>query len=93
MTVDLTTDYLGLALRSPLVASASPMTGDPDAAVRLEEAGAGAIVLPSLFEEEILHEEHHLTRALEAMTHALSERMDAKYGWSDGLIVELKPEE
>jgi len=59
------TQYLGLELRSPIVASAGPATGDLETAVRLEEAGAGALVLPSLFEEEILHEEVELHRALE----------------------------
>ncbi len=53
---DLTTRYLGLTLRSPLVASAGPVTGDIAMWRRLEDAGAGAIVLPSLFEEEIEHE-------------------------------------
>lgn len=51
--VDLSTRYLGLDLRSPLVASASPLTGKVDTARRLEDAGAAAIVLPSLFEEDI----------------------------------------
>jgi dihydroorotate dehydrogenase (fumarate) len=54
--VDLRTDYLGLALRSPLVASASPLTGTLDGLRRLEQAGAGAVVLPSLFEEQVTHE-------------------------------------
>lgn len=53
---DLTTNYLGLRLRSPLVASAGPHTGNPAMWQRLEDAGAGAIVLPSLFEEEIENE-------------------------------------
>ncbi len=52
----LTTNYLGLQLRSPLVASAGPHTGNSEMWQRLEEAGAGAIVLPSLFEEEIEHD-------------------------------------
>jgi dihydroorotate dehydrogenase (fumarate) len=56
MSVDLSTTYLGLQLRSPVVASASPLTGDLDALRRLEQAGAGAVVLPSLFEEQIEHE-------------------------------------
>lgn len=51
--VDLTTRYLGLTLRSPVVASSSPLTGRPHTARRLEDAGVAAIVLPSLFEEEI----------------------------------------
>jgi dihydroorotate dehydrogenase (fumarate) len=50
---DLTTSYMGLRLRSPLVASAGPLTGNPAMWARLEDAGAAAIVLPSLFEEEI----------------------------------------
>jgi dihydroorotate dehydrogenase (fumarate) len=66
VTVDLRTRYLGLDLRSPLVCSSSPYTGDLATARRMERAGAGAIVLPSLFEEEILNEEIQLTRALEA---------------------------
>jgi dihydroorotate dehydrogenase (fumarate) len=54
--VDLTTQYLGLTLRSPLVASASPLTGDVDMLRALEAAGVGAVVLPSLFEEQLTHE-------------------------------------
>jgi dihydroorotate dehydrogenase (fumarate) len=62
---DLTTEYLGLALRSPLVASSSPLTGDLDGLRRLEDAGAAAVVLPSLFEEEIEFESRELDRLLE----------------------------
>jgi dihydroorotate dehydrogenase (fumarate) len=51
--VDLRTSYLGLELRSPLVASSSPLTGSLDGLRRIEAAGAGAVVLPSLFEEEL----------------------------------------
>jgi dihydroorotate dehydrogenase (fumarate) len=50
---DLRTRYLGMDLRSPLVASSSPLTGSLDGLRRLEAAGAGAVVLPSLFEEEL----------------------------------------
>ena len=50
---DLRTRYLGMELRSPLVASSSPLTGTMDGLRRLEAAGAGAVVLPSLFEEEL----------------------------------------
>ncbi len=53
MSVDLTTRYLGLTLGCPIVAAASPLTATVENAQRLEEAGAGAIVLPSLFEEQI----------------------------------------
>ena len=76
MTVDLRTRYLGLELRSPLVASASPLTGDPDTARQLQDAGVGAIVLPSLFEEEILHEEIALDRSLDAGTEQFAEALD-----------------
>ena len=76
MSIDLSTRYLGLQLRTPLVASPSPLTGDLDGAKRLVEAGVGALVLPSLFEEEILHEELELTRALEAGTDQFPEALD-----------------
>jgi dihydroorotate dehydrogenase (fumarate) len=53
---DLRTRYLGMELRSPLVASSSPLTGTLDGLCRLEAAGAGAVVLPSLFEEDLAAE-------------------------------------
>jgi dihydroorotate dehydrogenase (fumarate) len=76
MTVDLRTRYLGLDLRSPIVASAAPHNGEPAMAARLERAGVGAIVLPSLFEEEILAEEIGLNRSLEQGTEAFAEALD-----------------
>ena len=76
MTVDLSTRYLGLELRSPLVASPSPLTRDPDSAARLVDAGAAALVLPSLFEEEIIHEELELDRSLEAGSDQFAEALD-----------------
>jgi dihydroorotate dehydrogenase (fumarate) len=51
--MDLTTQYMGLKLRNPLVASASPLTGTLDGIQHLAEAGAAAVILPSLFQEEI----------------------------------------
>ncbi|NJN39985.1 MAG: hypothetical protein HC807_02730 [Gammaproteobacteria bacterium] len=63
MSIDLRSRYLGLELRNPIVAAASPMTGSLDRLKRLEDSGVAAVVLPSLFEEEIEHEEiatHHL---------------------------------
>lgn len=62
---DLTTDYLGLALKNPLVASSSPLTGSVDSALRLQEAGIAAIVMPSLFEEKIEQEHALLDRFLD----------------------------
>ncbi|HEX7181836.1 MAG TPA: dihydroorotate dehydrogenase-like protein [Thermoanaerobaculia bacterium] len=55
--MDLTTRYLGLRLKSPLIVGASPMVDDLDTVRRLEDAGAAAIVLHSLFEEQILREQ------------------------------------
>ena len=63
--VDLGTNYLGLDLASPLVPSSSPLTGSLDSARRLEDAGAAAIVMPSLFEEEILADDELLERFYE----------------------------
>jgi dihydroorotate dehydrogenase (fumarate) len=57
MSIDLRTRYLGLELRNPIVASASPLTGSIESLRRLDDAGVGAVVLPSLFEEQIEHEE------------------------------------
>jgi dihydroorotate dehydrogenase (fumarate) len=56
MTAELTTRYLGMDLASPLVPSASPLTGDIDTLHALVEAGAAAVVLPSVFEEQIVHD-------------------------------------
>jgi len=58
--MDLGTRYLGLALRNPIIASASPLSGDVGTIRELEDSGAGAVVLPSLFEEQILEEERLL---------------------------------
>jgi dihydroorotate dehydrogenase (fumarate) len=74
--VDLRTRYLGLDLRSPIVASASPLNGQPATAMLVERAGAAAIVLPSLFEEEILAEEIELNRSLEQGTGTFAEALD-----------------
>jgi dihydroorotate dehydrogenase (fumarate) len=57
MTVDMRTDYLGLELANPIVAAASPLTGTIESLRALESAGVGAVVLRSLFEEQIEHEE------------------------------------
>src|SRR5579864_825308 len=74
--IDLTTNYLGLKLRSPLVASASPLSRDVEGICRLEDAGAAAIVLYSLFEEQLHQEEadleYHLTAGTESFAESLS---------------------
>lgn len=71
--VDLTTTYLGTPLRSPLVASASPLSRDIENICRLEEAGASAVVLYSLFEEQLRQEEADLDYHLAAGTESFPE--------------------
>jgi dihydroorotate dehydrogenase (fumarate) len=70
--VDLRTRYLDLDLRTPLVASASPLTGTLDGLRRLEAAGAAAVVLPSLFEEQLTLEAREVGRLLERGAGSLS---------------------
>ncbi len=65
MTPDLRTTYLGLELAHPIVPSASPLTGSVESLRRLEAAGAPAVVLPSLFEEQIVHESTQLVDLVE----------------------------
>jgi dihydroorotate dehydrogenase (fumarate) len=69
---DLRSRYLGLDLRTPLVASASPLTGTLDGLRRLEDAGAAAVVLPSLFEEQLTQEADQVGRLLERGAASLS---------------------
>ena len=64
-TIDLSTTYLGLKLKNPLVASSSPMCGEVSNIRRLEDAGASAVVLQSLFEEQIEQESEELDRFIE----------------------------
>jgi dihydroorotate dehydrogenase (fumarate) len=65
--------YLGLALRAPIIASASPLTGRLHNLVALEKAGVGAVVLPSLFEEEIEEESDRLSERLDAGAESTAE--------------------
>ncbi len=76
MTVDLTTTYMGLHLSSPVVASASPLTGRLDTLRQLESAGAAAVVLPSLFEEQIEHDANQYTRLIESTAGGFAESAD-----------------
>ena len=62
--IDLSTDYMGLKLTNPLVPSASPLSRSLDSALQLQDAGAGAIVMYSLFEEELRHEEEMAAKFL-----------------------------
>ncbi|HEY3312483.1 MAG TPA: dihydroorotate dehydrogenase-like protein [Anaerolineales bacterium] len=73
---DLSTSYLGLTLKNPIVASASPLSKKIESAKKLDDAGVGAIVMYSLFEEQIIHEslelDHYLTRGTDTFAEALS---------------------
>ena len=74
--MNLKTKYLGFNLENPLVPSASPLSRDIETAKQLEDAGAPALVMYSLFEEEIYHEddelEHYLSNGSESFSEALS---------------------
>ena len=74
--IDLSTDYLGLTLRTPLVPSASPLSQEIGSIRRLEDAGASAIVLYSVFEEQLrlesLELDHHLSAGTESFAESLT---------------------
>ncbi len=73
--VDLTTTYLGLTLKNPLVASASPLSKKVDTVRRLEDAGISAVVMYSLFEEQISHESHALDHFLSHGSESFAEAL------------------
>ena len=75
MSVDASTTYLGLKLKNPLVISACPLTAQIDQLRRLEEAGAAAAVLPSLFEEQIEHDAEEMIRVHEFGTDSFAEAL------------------
>jgi dihydroorotate dehydrogenase (fumarate) len=73
--MELSTDYMGLALRNPLVASASPLSNTVDGVRRLADAGVGAVVLHSLFEEQLLREAAQNARLVDAGTESFAESL------------------
>ncbi|MGO9083513.1 MAG: dihydroorotate dehydrogenase-like protein, partial [Streptosporangiaceae bacterium] len=73
--MDLATSYLGLALRNPLVASASPLSNTVDGVRRLADAGVGAVVLYSLFEEQVRQEMAENARLAEVGTESFAESL------------------
>jgi dihydroorotate dehydrogenase (fumarate) len=73
--MDLTTRYLGLRLRTPLVVAASPLSEDIDNIKRMEDAGAAAVVLYSLFEEQLRHDRFELHQRLEQGTFSSPESL------------------
>ena len=79
MTVDLRTNYLGLSLPHPVVPSASPLTADLDHLAQLAEAGAAAVVLPSLFEEQIEHDAMAIYHGTEWAAGSFAEAADGYF--------------
>lgn len=75
MRASLTTQYLGLSLKNPIVASAGPLTGEYESLRRLEEHGVAAAVFPSLFEEQICRDEQRLHALYEYQTFASAESL------------------
>lgn len=75
MSADLSTQYLGLKLNNPVVIAACSLTESLDQIRRLEDAGAAAVVLPSLFEEQIEREEVEFARVQEFGTHSFAEAL------------------
>ncbi len=73
--MDLSTKYLGLKLRSPLVVSASPLSEDIDNLKRMEDAGAAAVVLYSLFEEQLRQDRLELNKNLQQGADSFAEAL------------------
>jgi dihydroorotate dehydrogenase (fumarate) len=73
--MDLSTNYMGLALRNPVVASSSPLSRTVDGVKRLADSGAGAVVLLSLFEEQVRREALQITRMIDAGTDSFAESL------------------
>jgi dihydroorotate dehydrogenase (fumarate) len=73
--MDLTTTYLGLKLRTPLVPSASPLSDEIDSIKRMEDAGASAVVLYSLFEEQLRQDRLELHHHMESGTFSFPEAL------------------
>jgi len=90
MSIDLRTRYLGFDLRGPLIAGACPLTYDTDVARRLEDAGAAAIVLPSLFEEQLEQAESFVAEHMDAHAEAFPESSGF---WPDAEPFALGPHE
>ena len=97
--MDLSTSYMGLKLKNPIVPSASPLTESVDSVKGMEDAGAAAVVVYSLFEEQLSHEsgelDHYLTHGTESFAEALTyfpETTDFKLGPDEYLehIAKLK---
>src|SRR5574341_595993 len=86
---DLSTTYLGLKLANPIVPSASPLSKSIDNIKRMEDSGAGAVVMYSLFEEQINQESHELDHFL---THGAESYAEALSFFPDPAEFKLTPE-
>lgn len=84
--MDLTTRYMGLHLRNPLIASASPLNADLATLRALEDYGAGAVVLPSLFEEQVVAERHEFERRMQVPASGFAEAQ-TYFPIHDGYVV------
>ena len=75
MSVDISTTYLGLELKNPLMISACPLSLNADTLRQGEDAGAAAAVMPSLFEEQIVHEETAMSELQDFGTESYAEAL------------------
>ena len=81
--MDLKTTYLGLKLRTPLVPAASPLSEEIDGIKQMEDAGASAVVLYSLFEEQLRQDRAELDHHMEHGTESFAEaQVDADRRWA-----------
>ncbi|MDE3162798.1 MAG: dihydroorotate dehydrogenase-like protein, partial [Acidobacteriota bacterium] len=74
--IDFSTTYLGLKLRGPIVVSSTPLSDSLDTIRRMEDAGAAAVVLKSLFEEQLMLESRALDEDLTRGTESFAESLD-----------------
>lgn len=88
--MDLTTKYLGMTLRNPLIVSASPLSEDVANIKKMEDAGAAAVVLHSLFEEQLVKESAELE---EALVHGAESSAEATSFFPKASEYKLGPEE
>ncbi len=79
MTANLSTTYLGLDLPNPIIASSSPLTENLESLKRLEAAGASAVVLPSLYEEQIEHEAMEVQRLYDYGSESFAEALSGYF--------------
>ena len=82
--IDLTTNYMGLKLANPIIVAASGLTGSPEGVEKAVEAGAGAVVLKSLFEEQILAELGAEEQGIDLDAYPEAEAFISRTAWEEG---------